>query len=176
VESAIGVATDDERPVDDHEHRNRRYYGWQVLVERRNGDHEALAKALQYVQAASRSRWTSRLIFSRRETMRILSRFSILVLALFLALAPTFALAQTTGGGGTGGTTTSGGTGGTGTTSGTTSGTATTTTTATTTDPNANNLNWTWIVVGAVVLVAVIGLLVMSNNRSSSSSTTVRRN
>src|ERR1700681_4231540 len=66
--------------------------------------------------------------FSRRGTMRILSRFSILVLALFLALAPTFALAQTTGGGGTGGT---------GTTSGTTSGTSTTTTT-TTTDPNAN--------------------------------------
>jgi hypothetical protein len=83
--------------------------------------------------------------------MRILSRFSILVLALFLALAPTFAVAQTTGGGA-------------GTTSGTTSGTTTTTTT--TTGPNAGNINWTWIVVGAVVLVVIVGIVAMSNNRS----------
>jgi len=115
--------------------------------------------------------------FSRRGTLRTLSRFSILVLALFLAIAPTFAFAQTTGGGGTGGGTTSGSTtgGGTGTsgaTSGTTSGTTTTTTTST--DPNANGINWTWIVVGAVVLVVIVGLIAMSNNRSSTT-TTVRR-
>jgi hypothetical protein len=107
--------------------------------------------------------------------LRIISRISILVLALFLALAPTLTLAQTTGGGGGGGTTTSGGTSGggtSGTTSGTTTGSSTTTST-TTTDPNANasGINWTWIVVGAVILVVIVGLVAMSNNRSSTRTT-----
>ena len=116
--------------------------------------------------------------FSRRGTLRTLSRLSILVLALFLALAPAYVMAQTTGGGGGGGTTsgstTGGGTSG-GTTSGTTTGSSTTTTTST--DPNAanGNVNYTWIVIGAVVLIVVVGLVVMSNRSSSSTSTTVRR-
>src|ERR1700737_310275 len=104
--------------------------------------------------------------------MRIITRLSILVLAMFLALAPSFAMAQTTGGGGTTSGTTSGGNSGTtsgsngsGTTSGTTGSapsTSTSTTTSNTTD--TSNVNWTWIIVGAVVLVVIVGLVAMSNN------------
>ena len=89
--------------------------------------------------------------------MRILTRWSVLILALFLAFAPAYALAQSTTTGGT--TTTTGTTGGStgtagtaGTTGSATNGTTPTTTTtsvSTTTMPRRPTGGWRYVVAAA---------------------------
>jgi hypothetical protein len=102
--------------------------------------------------------------------MRPIFRLSFILLALFLAIAPAMSLAQTAGTSNTNSTTTTttqpaaGGS-----TTMTAPGTTTdksTTTDGTTTTTTTSNVPWVWIVVGAVVLVAIVGI-VAANGRST---------
>ena len=99
--------------------------------------------------------------------MRPIFRLSLILLALFLAIAPAMTLAQATNT--TGQTTTT--TTGPATTGGSTATapnatTGTTTEKSTTTDTTTSNVPWLWIAVGAIVLIAIVGMVVASNRGS----------
>jgi beta-lactamase regulating signal transducer with metallopeptidase domain len=99
-------------------------------------------------------------------------RVAIVSLALFFSAAPSFALAQATGTTGAAGSSSNSAPSSSNSVTSQTSTTTGSTTTANGTMPSG--VNWTWLVVGAVVLVVVIGLIAMTNGRTRTS-TTVRR-
>ncbi|HTJ27226.1 MAG TPA: hypothetical protein VMA36_13785 [Candidatus Limnocylindria bacterium] len=121
--------------------------------------------------------------------IRLFSRGAATIVALLLAFSPAFATAQqsmmtaapqapATGvQGGNAGTQAGGGpssdTGAGGATSGGPSSTTTTTDTTTTTTHSAFGVKWSWIAIGAVVVVVLAGLMAMSGNRTTT--TTIRR-
>jgi cobalamin biosynthesis Mg chelatase CobN len=101
--------------------------------------------------------------------MRPIFRLSLILLALFLAIAPAMTLAQSAGTTGSSTTTTTTGpaTGGSNSSNTNSSGTMTspnnsTTTTSTTT----SNVPWMWIIVGAIVVVGIVGI-VAANGRNT---------
>jgi len=104
--------------------------------------------------------------------MKNIFRLSLIALALFLAVAPVMSFAQSTTTGGSTTTTSSGPatTGGaaavpgsSSTTDKSTSSDGSTTTTTTTT---SSNVPWLWIAVGAIVIVAIVGI-VAANGRNT---------
>src|ERR1700721_1576752 len=99
--------------------------------------------------------------------MRPIFRLSLILLALFLAIAPAMSLAQSAGTTGSSTTTTTTGpaTGGANSSSTNTSGTMTPPNNATTTtSPTPSNVPWMWIIVGAIVVVGIVGI-VAANGR-----------
>src|ERR1700678_1150399 len=103
--------------------------------------------------------------------MRPIFRLSLILLALFLAIAPAMTLAQTTGTSNTNSTTTTtnappAGSSTTVTAPGATTDKSTTTDGTTTTTTTTSTVPWLWIVVGAVVIVAIFGI-VAANGRST---------
>ncbi|HEV8020395.1 MAG TPA: hypothetical protein VGP41_03965 [Candidatus Lustribacter sp.] len=101
--------------------------------------------------------------------MRPIFRLSLILLTLFLAIAPAMTLAQSAGTTGSSTTTTTTGpaTGGANSSNTNSSGTMTspnnsTTTTSTTT----SNVPWMWIIVGAIVVVGIVGI-VAANGRNT---------
>jgi hypothetical protein len=101
--------------------------------------------------------------------MRPIFRLSLILLALFLAIAPAMTLAQSTGTTGSSTTTTTTtqqpATGGSTTMTAPNNGTSTSTDKTTTTETTTTSVPWIWIAVGAIVLIAIVGL-VAANNRS----------
>ena len=108
--------------------------------------------------------------------MRLIYRLSFMLLALFLVIAPAMTFAQTTSNGAATTTTTSGSApaansapaGGTSTTTDKTT-TNPDTNTSTTTSTTTTNMPWMWIVVGAVVLVGIIGVVAAGNRGNANS-------
>jgi cobalamin biosynthesis Mg chelatase CobN len=96
--------------------------------------------------------------------MRPIFRLSLILLALFLAIAPAMTLAQTTNSSGQSTTTTTGPatTGGSSATAPNAS-SGTTTEKSTTTDTSTSNVPWLWIAIGAIVLIAIVGMVAASN-------------
>jgi beta-lactamase regulating signal transducer with metallopeptidase domain len=99
--------------------------------------------------------------------MRPIFRLSLILLALFLAIAPAMTLAQAANTSGQSSTTTTTGPATTGGSSATAPNatTGTTTNKTTTTDTTTSNVPWLWIAVGAIVLIAIVGI-VAANGRS----------
>ncbi len=101
--------------------------------------------------------------------MRPIFRLSLILLALFLAIAPAMTLAQTTGTSNSTTTTQSAPAAGGSTTvtaPGSSADKSTTTDGTTTTTTTTSNVPWLWIVVGAVVLVAIVGIIA-ANGRNN---------
>jgi beta-lactamase regulating signal transducer with metallopeptidase domain len=100
--------------------------------------------------------------------MRPIFRLSLILLALFLAIAPAMTLAQSAGTSGSSTTTTTTQqqpNGGSTTVTAPNNGSSTSTDKTTTTETTTNTVPWVWIAVGAIVLIAIVGL-VAANNRS----------
>lgn len=103
--------------------------------------------------------------------MRPIFRLSLIILALFLAIAPAMTLAQSAGTTGSSTTTTTTGpaAGGSGSNTMTTPSNGTSSmsngSTTTTTSNTTTSVPWVWIVVGAVVVVGIIAI-VATNGRS----------
>lgn len=102
--------------------------------------------------------------------MRPIFRLSLILLALFLAIAPAMTLAQVAGSSTTTTTTGPATTGGSATApNGSSSTTDKTTTTdgSSTTTTTTGNVPWVWIVVGAIVIVGIIGIVAASNRSNT---------
>src|SRR5580658_6133136 len=96
--------------------------------------------------------------------MRPIFQLSLIILALFLAIAPGMAFAQSTGTTGsttttTTGPATSGGSSSTMTTPNNSSSSTTANGATTTTSTTTTTVPWVWIVVGAVVVIGIIAIV-----------------